>query len=199
MYGEGWNFGEVANDARFEQATQINMAGTGIGTFNDRLRDAVRGGGPFDGGTAGSSTRASSAASPTTRTPWPVQRPSNSHEALLSADQIRVGLTGNLADYEFVDRNGNLVTGASVDYNGSPTGYTRDPQESITYVSAHDNETLFDISQYKHPADTTMDERVRAQVVATLDGGVGPGRGVLPCRVGSAAIEVAGQGQLQLG
>ena len=24
------------------------MAGTGIGTFNDRLRDAVRGGGPFD-------------------------------------------------------------------------------------------------------------------------------------------------------
>ena len=36
------------NDARFVQATQPNMAGTGIGTFNDRLRDAVRGGGPFD-------------------------------------------------------------------------------------------------------------------------------------------------------
>ena len=49
LYGEGWNFGEVANDARFVQATQANMAGTGIGTFNDRLRDAVRGGGPFDG------------------------------------------------------------------------------------------------------------------------------------------------------
>ena len=50
LYGEGWNFGEVADNARFEQATQLNMAGTGIGTFNDRLRDAVRGGGPFDGG-----------------------------------------------------------------------------------------------------------------------------------------------------
>ena len=49
LYGEGWNFGEVANDARFVQATQLNMDGTGIGTFNDRLRDAVRGGGPFDG------------------------------------------------------------------------------------------------------------------------------------------------------
>ena len=49
LYGEGWNFGEVADDARFVQATQANMAGTGIGTFNDRLRDAVRGGGPFDG------------------------------------------------------------------------------------------------------------------------------------------------------
>ena len=48
VYGEGWNFGEVANDARFVQATQLNMAGTGIGTFSDRLRDAVRGGGPFD-------------------------------------------------------------------------------------------------------------------------------------------------------
>ena len=48
VYGEGWNFGEVANNARFVQATQTEMAGTGIGTFNDRLRDAVRGGGPFD-------------------------------------------------------------------------------------------------------------------------------------------------------
>jgi pullulanase/glycogen debranching enzyme len=48
LYGEGWNFGEVADDARFPQATQANLAGTGIGTFNDRLRDAVRGGAPFD-------------------------------------------------------------------------------------------------------------------------------------------------------
>ena len=50
LYGEGWNFGEMANNARGVNATQLNMAGTGIGTFNDRLRDAVRGGGPFDGG-----------------------------------------------------------------------------------------------------------------------------------------------------
>ena len=42
---EGWNFGEVADDARFVQATQKHMGdGTGIGTFNDRIRDAVRGG-----------------------------------------------------------------------------------------------------------------------------------------------------------
>ncbi|STV58154.1 pullulanase [Klebsiella pneumoniae subsp. ozaenae] len=31
---------------------QINLKGTGIGTFSDRLRDAVRGGGPFDSGDA---------------------------------------------------------------------------------------------------------------------------------------------------
>ena len=48
VYGEGWNFGEVANNARFVQASQLNLFGTGIGTFSDRLRDAVRGGGPFD-------------------------------------------------------------------------------------------------------------------------------------------------------
>ncbi|MCZ4148750.1 hypothetical protein BZG21_30385, partial [Escherichia coli] len=40
LYGEGWNFGEVADNARFYQATQGQLNGTGIGTFNDRLRDA---------------------------------------------------------------------------------------------------------------------------------------------------------------
>lgn len=48
LYGEGWNFGEVANDALFIQATQANIAGTGIGVFNDYLRNAVRGGSPLD-------------------------------------------------------------------------------------------------------------------------------------------------------
>ena len=48
LYGEGWNFGEVANNARFTQATQGQLGGTQIGSFSDRLRDAVRGGGPFD-------------------------------------------------------------------------------------------------------------------------------------------------------
>ena len=48
LYGEGWSFGEVADDALFVAASQRNMAGTGIGTFNDSLRDAVRGGGPHD-------------------------------------------------------------------------------------------------------------------------------------------------------
>ena len=83
-----------------------------------------------------------------------------------SADQIRVGLAGNLADFEFVDRTGAVVTGSQVDYNGSPAGYTADPQENIVYVEAHDNQTLFDIGQYHHPLDTTMADRVRAQNVA---------------------------------
>ncbi|MEZ4620656.1 MAG: hypothetical protein R2867_34815 [Caldilineaceae bacterium] len=42
LYGEGWDFGEVMHNARGVNATQLNLAGTGIGTFNDRLRNAVR-------------------------------------------------------------------------------------------------------------------------------------------------------------
>ena len=49
VYGEGWDFGEVADNTRGINASQANMAGTGIGTFNDRIRDAVRGGSPFSG------------------------------------------------------------------------------------------------------------------------------------------------------
>lgn len=164
VYGEGWNFGEVENNARFEQATQANMAGTGIGTFNDRLRDAVRGGGPFDGGQELITNQGVINGLYYDPNANNSGNDSELADLLLSADQIRVGLAGNLADFEFVDRNGNTVTGSQVDYNnGSPTGYNDDPQEHIVYVSAHDNQTLFDNNQYKHPTDTDMDDRVRAQ------------------------------------
>jgi pullulanase len=56
------------------------------------------------------------------------------------------------------------VTGADVDYNGSPAGYTADPQEHIVYISKHDNQTLYDINAYTIPtATTTMTDRVRVQ------------------------------------
>jgi pullulanase len=48
LIGEGWNFGEVANGARFVQASQGSLNGSGIATFSDRGRDAVRGGGCCD-------------------------------------------------------------------------------------------------------------------------------------------------------
>jgi pullulanase len=84
---------------------------------------------------------------------------------LLASDQIRVGLAGNLADYEFMDSNGNFVKGSEVDYNGQPTGYTLDPQEHIVYTSKHDNQTFWDFSQYKLPESTDMATRVRAHNV----------------------------------
>jgi pullulanase-type alpha-1,6-glucosidase len=165
VYGEGWNFGEVADNARFVQASQLNMAGTGIGTFSDRLRDAVRGGGPFDtdpriqGFASGLFTDPNGAAVNGTRDQQRAR-------LLLHHDQIKVGLAGNLRDYTFVDRHGQTVKGSQVDYNGQPAGYAGEPDETITYVDAHDNETLFDVLQYKLPFATPMAERVRMNTLA---------------------------------
>jgi pullulanase-type alpha-1,6-glucosidase len=165
IYGEGWNFGEVQNNARFVQASQLNLFGTGIGTFSDRLRDAVRGGGPFDG-----DPRIQGFASGLFTDPNGASDNGTPDEQraklLLHHDQIKVGLAGNLRDYRFVDRNGQTVTGAQVDYNGQPAGYAGDPSETITYVDAHDNETLFDALQYKLPRARTMAERVRMNTLA---------------------------------
>ena len=162
LYGEGWNFGEVANNARGVNATQLNLAGSGIGTFSDRLRDAVRGGGPFDGG---DTLQTQGFGNGLYTDPNSFDQPGALDRLLLYSDQIRVGMAGNLAGFEFVDRFGNVVTGADVDYNGQPSGYTADPQEDITYISKHDNQTLYDINVYGLPVDTSMVERVRAQIV----------------------------------
>lgn len=165
VYGEGWNFGEVANNARFVQASQLNLAGTGIGSFTDRLRDAVRGGGPFDedpriqGFASGLYTDPNGA--PINGTPEQQRE-----RLLLHHDQIKVGLAGNLRDYTFVNRAGEIVRGSQVDYNGQPAGYAADPSETITYVDAHDNETLFDVLQYKLPQSVSMADRVRMNTVA---------------------------------
>ncbi|MFI5484313.1 pullulanase-type alpha-1,6-glucosidase [Micromonospora echinaurantiaca] len=176
LYGEGWNFGEVANDARFVQATQANMAGTGIGTFNDRLRDAVRGGGPFD-----ANPRQQGFASGLFTDPNgdPVNGSAADQRARLlhQHDLIKVGLTGNLAGYRFTNSAGERVTGAQVDYNGSPAGYTAAPGEAVTYVDAHDNEILYDALAYKLPQDTSAADRSRMQVLALSTVVMGQGTG----------------------
>ncbi|HEY0776085.1 MAG TPA: pullulanase-type alpha-1,6-glucosidase, partial [Nocardioidaceae bacterium] len=165
VYGEGWNFGEVADGARFEQASQLNLGGTGIGSFSDRLRDAVRGGGPFD-----EDPRVQGFASGLFTAPNGAEV--NGTEAqqrtrlLHAQDLIKLGLAGNLADFTFTSSSGQVVAGREVDYNGSPAGYAEDPSETVTYVDAHDNETLFDILTLKLPSDTSMADRVRMNTVA---------------------------------
>ncbi|CAM5583788.1 Pullulanase-type alpha-1,6-glucosidase OS=Streptomyces alboniger OX=132473 GN=pulA PE=3 SV=1 [Streptomyces alboniger] len=166
LYGEGWNFGEVADDARFVQATQKNMAGTGIATFSDRGRDAVRGGGPFDedpgvqGFASGLYTD-------------PNASKANGTEAeqktrlLHYQDLLKVGLTGNLASYTFTDSAGRRVKGSEVDYNGAPAGYAAAPGDALSYADAHDNESLYDALAFKLPADTSPADRARMQVLAT--------------------------------
>ncbi|MEQ6028378.1 DUF3372 domain-containing protein, partial [Streptomyces salinarius] len=153
LYGEGWNFGEVADDARFVQATQKNMAGTGIATFSDRARDAVRGGGPFDedpgvqGFASGLYTDPNSSKANGTEAEQKAR-------LLHYQDLIKVGLTGNLADYAFTDTDGKEVKGSEVDYNGAPAGYAAAPGDALAYADAHDNESLFDALAFKLPKDT---------------------------------------------
>ncbi|MFG3119658.1 pullulanase-type alpha-1,6-glucosidase [Streptomyces sp. NPDC048197] len=165
LYGEGWNFGEAANDARFVQATQRNMAGTGIATFNDRARDAVRGGGPFDADPRvqgfGSGLFTAPNSSPANGDPA-AQR----SRLLHYQDLLKVGLTGNLADYTFTDTAGHRVKGAQVDYNGAPAGYAAAPGDALAYADAHDNETLYDALAYKLPQGTSPTDRARLQVLA---------------------------------
>ncbi len=165
LYGEGWEFGEVAGDARFVQATQRHMAGTGIGTFNDRLRDAARGGGSFEG-----NPRVQGFVSGLWTAPNgdPVNGdPDRQREVLLHLqDRLKVGLAGNLAGYVLTDHRGAQVTGAQVDYHGSPAGYAGAPGECVSYVDAHDNEILYDALAYKLPVGTAPLDRARAQIVA---------------------------------
>ncbi|MFG3112035.1 pullulanase-type alpha-1,6-glucosidase [Streptomyces tendae] len=165
LYGEGWNFGEVADDARFVQATQKNMAGTGIATFSDRARDAVRGGGPFDEDPGVQGFASGLYTDPNSST-------ANGTEAEQKArllhyqDLIKVGLTGNLADYSFTDTDGKEVKGSEVDYNGAPAGYAAAPGDALAYADAHDNESLFDALAFKLPKGTSADDRARMQVLA---------------------------------
>ncbi len=78
FYGEGW----TRSDRGYTQAQQNNMAGTGVGTFNDRPRDIIRSASLFkDSG------------------------------SLQDMDIIRLGLAGTLAEYQLQDKNGIVKQG----------------------------------------------------------------------------------------
>ena len=133
FYGEGWN----RDDRGFEQANQFNMAGTEMGTFNDRLRDGIRGGKLFSNNT-------------------------DDNDVFKQQDIIKLGLTGSLADYVLKNSNGISIAGSAF----SPNMYAKDPADVINYISKHDNETLWDQLQFTLAPSMGMQERVRAQNVS---------------------------------
>ncbi|MBU0911392.1 MAG: DUF3372 domain-containing protein, partial [Gammaproteobacteria bacterium] len=143
FYGEGWNFGEVADDRLFEQARQANMAGTEVGTFNDRLRDSVRSAALFtDKGEDGERQQ---------------------------QNFIEIGLAGTLKDFIIKDYRGNTGVASGVFWNSQPAGYATDPADIINYVSKHDNEAIWDKLQLElHNAgvDLSLENRVRVNSIA---------------------------------
>jgi pullulanase/glycogen debranching enzyme len=164
LIGEGWNFGEVADGRRFVQASQLSLNGSGIGTFSDRTRDAVRGGGAGDSGM-----------DLVTKQGWInglVDDPNAAagvhprEEVLRTADMVRVGLAGSIRDYRVVTFEGREAALQDIVYGGNqPAGYVTQPGEVVNYVENHDNQTLFDINVFKLPVATGTEDRARVQML----------------------------------
>ena len=164
LIGEGWDFGEVAHGARFVQASQLSLAGSGIGTFSDRARDAVRGGGH---GIAGlDMIRSQGYVNGLIYDPnEQADRGRPRSDLLLAADMVRVGLAGTLRDYAMTTYQDRTQALQDIDYHGQSAGYTSQPGEVVNYVENHDNQTLFDINVYRLPLGTSREDRVRAQTL----------------------------------
>jgi pullulanase len=164
LYGEGFNFGDTQNSQIGPNADQVNLYGFGIGTFNDRIRDGIRGGSPFaDERTQGFATGLLTDSSDFTNQNG--NQSAQLGQLLQYSDWILTGLAGNLRDYKFVSSSGATLTGAQINYNGQPTGYTASPIEAINYCSVHDNQDLFDAVQLKSNLNDNIETRARRQVM----------------------------------
>ncbi|PKL79370.1 MAG: DUF3372 domain-containing protein [Candidatus Melainabacteria bacterium HGW-Melainabacteria-1] len=155
LYGEGWKFGSL--DARLpaEAMNQTNAAGLGIGNFNDRLRDSARGGN-FNHATRSDQGWLSGLYLDPNHSPHNSDTPATAEaqkaQLLNYTDNLRLGMSGGLKDYLLTGPDGKVIKGSNLTYRGQPgAGFSSDPQESISYVSAHDNYSLWDQIAAKAP------------------------------------------------
>ncbi|KAL3523514.1 hypothetical protein ACH5RR_016348 [Cinchona calisaya] len=165
IYGEGWDFGEVAKNGRGVNASQFNLSGTGIGSFNDRIRDASLGGSPF-GHPLQQGFVTGLLLEPNGHDHG--DKAAVEHMLAVSKDHIQVGMAANLRDFVLNSFRGQEVKGSEVlTHDGVPVAYALCPTETINYVSAHDNETLFDIVSLKTLMDIPSEDRCRMNHLAT--------------------------------
>jgi pullulanase len=160
LLGEGWNFGEVENGRRFVQASLYSLNGSGIGTFNPWVRDAVRGGGPFTNGTGLVAEQGWINGlwyDPNASAPAWVSR----NDLMWRGDLIKSALAGAIRGYEV--RTHWDATVRLEDLDGS--GYASQPSEVVNYVENHDNQTLFDNNVFKLPVGTSRADRARVQML----------------------------------
>ncbi len=170
LIGEGWNFGEVADGRRFVQASQLSLGGSGIATFSDRARDAIRGGSALDEGANQVRNQGwvngLSYAPNAYRVRMGTAR-EDSAALRRAADMIRLGLAGSLRDFTLLTADGTSRRLQEMSYGGQPAGYVHQPGEVVNYVENHDNSTLFDINVLRLPSGTTGEERARVQTLAS--------------------------------
>nr|WP_315260864.1 alpha-1,6-glucosidase domain-containing protein [uncultured Duganella sp.] len=164
LIGEGWNFGEVADGARFVQASQLSLNGSGIGTFSDRARDAVRGGGAGDSGVQLITHQGYINGLVYDANEQAGQHPLT--DLLQASDLVKVGLAGTIRSYPLTIADGRTVAMQDIVYGGNqPAGYASEPGETVNYVENHDNQTLYDINAFKLPQATTARERAQVQIL----------------------------------
>ncbi|WP_333691963.1 pullulanase-type alpha-1,6-glucosidase, partial [Chloroflexus sp.] len=163
LYGEGWDFGSARDKGLTTcphcYAHKYNMTGSGIGVFNDVIRDAAHGGYSTD--------------------PIGIRRQgfinglSYDWNGYNYPDRFQSNL------HTVMDTLRSALRGSGTDWNGQGNPFTDDPQEAINYVEKHDNETLFDQNVFKLPNGdgsgnpgwigsssipvTSMSDRVRSQ------------------------------------
>ncbi len=180
FFGEGWDAGSAAAVVGGENnATQINMHGTGIGTFNDRIRDGMRGSGPFDHGDALIRLQGFASGRCTDMNDQRLaDNPGYSCDASATNDAdygmhplnwqdvIRISMAGNLRDYSLTTYTDETKNGKDIMYWAAIAGYGDSPIETINYVSKHDNQTLFDLIMYKAKKNKTMEEKAQMQGIA---------------------------------
>lgn len=97
---------------------------------------------------------------------------------LFLGDVVKIGLAGNLRDFVIRDRYNNPVRGGNFFFRDAPVGYSANPNETMSYVSAHDGYSLFDTiqaklpyaSQHRSPSAASEEDRVRTQklMLATI-------------------------------
>ena len=163
LIGEGWNFGEVENGARFVQASQLSLGGSGIGTFSDRARDAMRGGSAGDAGAR--LIREQGFINGLVLDPNALGGGRPLSQLQRAADLVKVGLAGSVRDYRMRTAGGVVKSLGEIDYNGQSAGYAVNPGEAVNYVENHDNQTLYDINAFKLPRATSSAERARVQML----------------------------------
>jgi pullulanase/glycogen debranching enzyme len=163
LIGEGWNYGAVQDGARFVQASQLSLNGSGIATFSDRARDSVRGGSPFDSGNGliqnqgyinGLYYDYNGSGANKSRT-----------DLMWAGDVIKVGLAGSIRSFVLRTHWDADLPLEQLSYNGQPAGYVLNPGEVVNYVENHDNQTLFDNNAYKLPTTTSKEDRARVQIL----------------------------------
>lgn len=162
LYGEGWTFGSAQAKGLTTCpncfADKYNMTGSGIGCFNDVIRDAAHGG--YSQDTTG------------IRQQGFINGLSYDWNGYAYANRYESDLQNAM------DRLRSALRGSGTDWNGQGSPFTDDPQEAINYVEKHDNETLFDQNIFKLPngdgsgnpgwigssiPTTSMTDRVRSQ------------------------------------